>query len=158
MTNAFFVAAPFSTIASPTTRTTTKLFVLDFFNAGKKALVKKIAGEYDSTTIRNRINTYIDTNPVLMFSFTTCPYCIKAKSILDEINAKYTVIELDQDVDGKAIRAELGDVIGRTSVPAIWINKQYVGGCNDGGPNNGGLVSLQQQGRLRAMLQEVNAL
>ncbi len=44
----------------------------------------------------------------------------KAKALLDEKGARYTVIELDQEADGKAIRAELGEIVGRTSVPAIW--------------------------------------
>ncbi len=43
-----------------------------------------------------------------------------AKSLLNEKGAKYTVVELDKVADGKAIRAELGEIIGRTSVPAIW--------------------------------------
>lgn len=50
---------------------------------------------------------------------------------MDEKGAKYTVVELDLDEDGKAIRAEMADIVGRTSVPAIWIGGQFVGGCND---------------------------
>jgi len=68
----------------------------------------------------------------------------------------YTVVELDQDEDGKAIRAELADLVGRTSVPAIWIKGKFVGGCNDG--PMGGLVSLQESGRLNEMLKEAGAL
>jgi Glutaredoxin len=61
----------------------------DFFNEGKAKLMKSMAGEYDSAAIQQQINTYIQNNPVLMFSFDTCPYCIKAKSILDSKNIKY---------------------------------------------------------------------
>ena len=43
-----------------------------------------------------------------------------AKAILDEKGARYTVIELDKESDGKAVRAEMGQMLGRTSVPAIW--------------------------------------
>ena len=50
---------------------------------------------------------------------------------MEEKGAKYTVVELDLDEDGKAIRAEMADIIGRTSVPAIWIGGDFVGGCND---------------------------
>mmetsp|Transcript_9472 Transcript_9472/g.19638 ORF Transcript_9472/g.19638 Transcript_9472/m.19638 type:complete len:92 (+) Transcript_9472:339-614(+) len=91
-----------------------------------------------------------------MMSFTTCPFCIKAKEVLDETNAKYTVIELDADPDGKAIRAELGDLIGRTSVPAIWIGQEFVGGCNDG--PMGGVAKLAEAGKLEGMLKEVGAI
>ena len=32
-------------------------------------------------------------------------------------------MEIDEVEDGKALRAEMAGVIGRTSVPAIWIGK-----------------------------------
>lgn len=41
-------------------------------------------------------------------------------------------VELDEREDGKAIRYELSKKTGRTSVPQIWIDGEYVGGCNDG--------------------------
>ena len=145
-------------IQSTSSTFTTQLYLFDFLKEGKKALVKSLAGEYDTTAIRNRINTLIQSNDVVMLSFTTCPYCIKAKSILNEYNAKYTVIELDNDPDGKAIRAELADIIGRTSVPAIWIQQQYIGGCNDGGPSNGGIASLHNDKKLLPLLQQANAV
>jgi glutaredoxin len=75
---------------------------------------------------------------------------------LDDRGAKYTVVELDTDPDGKAIRAEMADFVGRTSVPAIWIAGKFVGGCNDG--PMGGLVSLNDSGKLDGMLREVGAL
>lgn len=65
-------------------------------------------------------------------------------------------MELDTDFDGKAIRAELGDMIGRTSVPAIWIKSEFVGGCNDG--PLGGIVTLKDSGRLNGMLESAGAL
>lgn len=130
--------------------------IVDFFNEGKKNLVKSLAGEYDAEAIQARTNGLINDNPVLMFSFTTCPFCIKAKGVLDGMDAKYTVVELDADPDGKAIRAEMADLIGRTSVPAIWIGQEFVGGCNDG--PMGGVVKLSEEGKLEGMLKEVGAV
>ncbi|EEC49360.1 predicted protein, partial [Phaeodactylum tricornutum CCAP 1055/1] len=71
----------------------------------------------------------IKENSVLMLSFTTCPFCVKAKQVLDAKNAKYVAVELDMDPEGKAIRAEMGELLGRTSVPAVWIDGKFVGGC-----------------------------
>ena len=65
---------------------------------------------------------------------------------------------MDVDKDGKAIRAEMADVIGRTSVPAIWIGGNFIGGCNDGPPEFNGLVSLENAGKLDSMLSAVNAI
>ena len=140
----------------PTQQSTTQVNLFDILNEGKKALVKQLAGDYDAAAIRARIDGLIQDNSVLMLSFTTCPYCLKAKEVLDQKAAKYTVVELDQDSDGKAIRAELGDVIGRTSVPAIWINQQFVGGCNDG--PMGGIVSLNKSGELDGLLKSAKAI
>jgi hypothetical protein len=47
----------------------TALSVFDFFNEGKKMVVKKLAGEYDEVAIRSRLDDLITTNPVLMLSF-----------------------------------------------------------------------------------------
>ena len=50
----------------------------------------------------------------------------------------------------------MADLIGRTSVPAIWIGGKFVGGCNDG--PMGGVVKLNESGELQTMLQGVGAL
>ena len=52
----------------------TQANVFGFLNDGKKALVKSLAGEYDQTAIKARMEGLIADNKVLMFSFTTCPF------------------------------------------------------------------------------------
>jgi len=121
------------------------------FNEMKKKIVQSLAGPYDEEAIRTKITSYIENEPVLMLSFVKWPFCVKAKAILNEKNISYKVIELDVEEDGNAIRAEMANLIGRTSVPAIWINQQFVGGCNDG--PMGGLVKLDESGELDKMLQ-----
>jgi len=81
-----------------------------------------------------------------MLLFKDVPIISKQRVKTDGTGAKYAVIELGVDPDGKAIRAELSDLVGRTSVPAIWINQEFIGGCNDGGPNGGWIVQLEQSG------------
>jgi glutaredoxin 3 len=134
----------------------TQLHLFGFLNDGKNALVKSLAGDYDQAAVQARIQGLIGDNSVFMFSQSSCPFCVKAKSVLGGMGAKYTVVELDTDPDGKAIRAEMADLVGRTSVPAIWIGGQFVGGCNDG--PMGGLMKLDDSGELKGMLQGVGAL
>jgi len=43
----------------------------DIFNAGKKAFVKSLAGDYDAIAVRTKIDSLIKDNSVLMLSFTT---------------------------------------------------------------------------------------
>ena len=68
---------------------------------------------------------------------------------MDDQAAQYTVVELDQDADGTAMRAELADLVGRTSVPAIWIGGEFVGGATD-------LFDIGKAGELQPMLAAKN--
>ncbi|KAJ8604696.1 hypothetical protein CTAYLR_006558 [Chrysophaeum taylorii] len=114
------------------------------FSGVKQLLADLVAGDYDEAAIDLRIDAFVASAPVAMFSFTGCPFCRKAKDKLDEIGAAYEVLELDLDPEGPAIRSRLGRRTGRTSVPAIWIAADYVGGLNDGNP---GLLPLDSRER-----------
>jgi len=56
--------------------------------------------------------------------------------------------------EGKAIRAQLGVMTGRTSVPNIWIAGEGIGGCNDGP----GIMTLDREGKLDDILKQAGAL
>ena len=87
-----------------------------------------------------------------MFSFTTCPFCRRAKDYLDEKGIAYRVLELDEleGNEGNEIRAVLGKLTKRTSVPSIFVGGTYIGGCNDGP----GLLPLGESGELDKLLQQ----
>jgi len=142
---------------SKTTSTQRNIFK-NPFNEGKKALVKSLAGDYDKSAVKDRLDSLIanEGSSCLMLSFTTWPFCVKAKEVLDGKNAKYTVVELDTDIDGKAIRAEMADLLDRTSVPAIWIGGKFVGGCNDG--PMGGIIKLEESGSLDGLLKSAGVV
>lgn len=122
---------------------------------GKAALAKLQAGDFDQQAVESKVDAYISENPVMIFSFSTCPFCIRGKKILEDLGVKYTAIELNQmGSDGMAIRAVLAERTGRTSMPNIWIGGQGIGGCNDGP----GIATLQANGELIPMLQKAGAL
>lgn len=121
---------------------------------GKAALAKLQAGQFDEVATGKKIDELIAGNPVMLFSFSTCPFCVKAKKILDDANVKYEAIELNQINDGMQIRAVLAERTGRTSMPNIWIGGQGIGGCNDGP----GIITLQKSGELIPMLEKAGAL
>ena len=130
-------------------------------NDAKKKLVQSLAGKYDKQQIRNELQSLIDNEPVLMLSFTKWPFCIKAKQILDNKKPNgitYKVLELDVLSNGYAFRAEMAELIDRTSVPAIWINGDFIGGCNDGGMDGEGLVQLDVSGKLDILLKDAGAI
>lgn len=91
------------------------------------------------------------TAPVAMFSFTTCPFCRRAKDYLDSQGIPYVSMELDElpGNQGNEIRASLGRKTRRTSVPSIFVRGEYIGGCNDGP----GLLPLAESGDLRRILE-----
>ena len=73
----------------------------------------------------------------------TCPYCIRARRLLDNKNVPYEAITLGF---GGAERDEMiRRSGGRTTVPQIFIDGKHIGGCDD-------LFSLEYEGRLNAML------
>ena len=116
----------------------------------KQFVAEQVAGEFDAA-----IEAEVSRGGVLMYSFTSCPFCKKAKELLDDKGASYAVVELDELSDGAARRARLGARTGRTSVPAIFIDGSYIGGLNDGSP---GLAPLDAAGELVPRLKGAGAL
>ena len=80
---------------------------------------------------------------IVIYSSAWCPYCIRAKHLLDSKGVRYEEISVDGN---PAIRAEMTRKAGRTSVPQIWIGQTHVGGCDD-------LYALERAGKLDALLQ-----
>lgn len=124
----------------------------------KQAVADLVAGNYDELSTKQSIQDFISKEPVAMYSFTTCPFCRKAKDFLDEQNITYKTIELDllEGNEGNEIRAELGKMTKRTSVPSIFIGGEYIGGCNDGP----GLLPLarEQPEQFNSMLKKAGVL
>ena len=79
---------------------------------------------------------------VVMYSTGFCPYCVRARMLLDRKSVIYTDIRVDLE---PALRAEMIQRSGRTSVPQIFIDDFHVGGCDD-------MYALEQQGRLDPLL------
>ena len=57
-----------------------------------------------------------------------CPYCKKAKKLLDTKGIKYEEINLTNDPD---MRSKLVETTGRNTVPQIYINGKHIGGYTD---------------------------
>ncbi|MGK7909210.1 MAG: glutaredoxin 3 [Synechococcus sp.] len=66
---------------------------------------------------------------VEIYSWQTCPYCIRAKLLLWMKGVKYTEYKIDGDESARAAMAVRAH--GRHTVPQIFINGSHIGGCND---------------------------
>lgn len=66
---------------------------------------------------------------ITIYSTTHCPYCIKAKALLDRKNLSYE--EIDVTGDDEARTELIKKANGLRTVPQIFIGDKHVGGCDD---------------------------
>lgn len=81
--------------------------------------------------------------PVKMYATGTCPYCIRAKQILQSKGVTQ-IEEIRVDLDPSQ-RTVMTEITGQRTVPQIFIGKTHVGGHDD-------LVALIARGGLEPLL------
>jgi glutaredoxin 3 len=82
------------------------------------------------------------TAKVEIYTKFACPYCFRAKLLLENKGAAYQ----ETDASGGPNRDEmLARSNGGTTVPQIFIDGLHVGGCDD-------LIALDKDGKLDSML------
>jgi len=75
------------------------------------------------------MNTMVAENvKVEIYSTGLCPYCIRAKKLLDLKGVDYIEYRVDKN---PTMRTEMEQRSQRTSVPQIFIGDQHVGGFDD---------------------------
>jgi glutaredoxin 3 len=80
---------------------------------------------------------------VEIYTWRTCPFCIRAKQLLVNKGVNFTEYSIDGDEAARnkmALRSN-----GRRSLPQIFINDRHVGGCDD-------IHALDSQGKLDELL------
>ncbi|MCB1555960.1 MAG: glutaredoxin 3 [Alphaproteobacteria bacterium] len=81
---------------------------------------------------------------VEIYTAATCPYCARAKKLLDMKGVSYEEHRLSfSDADAMAKMSARAD--GRRTVPQIFIDGKGIGGCDD-------LYALDSEGKLDGML------
>lgn len=83
------------------------------------------------------------TAKVEIYTWSTCPFCIRAKGLLREKNVDFIEYCIDGDRTGKQKMSERAN--GKTSVPQIFINDKHIGGCDD-------IYALERAGELDPLL------
>jgi glutaredoxin 3 len=80
---------------------------------------------------------------VELYTTPFCPYCTRARALLDHKGIAFTDIDITEE---PARRAEMiRRAGGRTSVPQIFIDGEHIGGSDE-------LVALDRAGELNAKL------
>jgi glutaredoxin 3 len=80
---------------------------------------------------------------VEIYTWRFCPFCLRAKALLDEKGVQFTEYSIDGDNDARAKMSERAG--GRRSVPQIFINEASIGGCDD-------LYELERNNELNELL------
>lgn len=81
--------------------------------------------------------------PVVVYSTTICPYCVRAKQLLKQKGVHFEDINLDKHPE---LRNDVVKRSGRRTVPQIWVGDTHVGGFDD-------LWALDRAGKLDPLLQ-----
>ncbi|MBS1992285.1 MAG: glutaredoxin 3 [Cyanobacteria bacterium SZAS LIN-2] len=80
---------------------------------------------------------------VTVYSGPNCPYCTKAKALLQKKAVAFEEFNVKED------QARLEEMLersgGRRTIPQIFINGRHIGGCDD-------LYALNDAGQLDALL------
>ncbi|KND05072.1 glutaredoxin [Spizellomyces punctatus DAOM BR117] len=104
-------------------------------------------GPEEMSASKELVEKAIKENKVVVFSKSYCPYCKKAKNLLDSLGVKYELFELDERPDGQAIQEYLKEKTGQRTVPNIFIKGQHIGGCDD-------LHAAHDSGKLQKLLDQ----
>ncbi|NES65746.1 MAG: glutaredoxin 3 [Okeania sp. SIO2D1] len=80
---------------------------------------------------------------VEIYTWLSCPFCIRAKALLDKKQVNYQEYAIDgDDVEREKMTVRAN---GRRSLPQIFINDQHIGGCDE-------LYGLESEGKLDQLL------
>lgn len=80
---------------------------------------------------------------VVIYSTLSCPYCVRAKQLLERKGVAYKEINLSSEAP--EVRIELMQRTNHRTVPQIFINDQFIGGFDQ-------LYALERQGKLDQLL------
>jgi glutaredoxin 3 len=85
----------------------------------------------------------VSTAKVEIYTWRFCPYCIRAKGLLDRKRINYSEYAIDNDSTARALMAKRAR--GRDTLPQIFINNASVGGFDE-------LYELEMSGQLDQLL------
>jgi len=79
-----------------------------------------------------------------IYTWSRCPFCLRAKALLDRKGVEYSEYCIDGDEEARDKMAQRAN--GRRSLPQIFINDRHIGGCDN-------LYELESQGELDSLLE-----
>ena len=80
---------------------------------------------------------------VTLYVSDWCPYCQRAKGLLEQKNVAFSEINVEEDAK---FRDEMIARSNRRTVPQIFLGDKHIGGCED-------LIALNDSGELDRLIQ-----
>ena len=81
---------------------------------------------------------------VEIYTWRTCPFCIRAKNLLTTKGVQFIEYNIDGDEVARNKMAQRAN--GQRTLPQIFINDHHIGGCDD-------TYALDAQGKLDQLLE-----
>jgi glutaredoxin 3 len=78
-----------------------------------------------------------------IYTWQSCPFCIRAKALLKNKGVEFTEYSIDGDESARSKMSARAN--GKRSVPQIFIDDAHIGGCDD-------IYDLDDRGKLNALL------
>ncbi|VDN15052.1 unnamed protein product [Dibothriocephalus latus] len=78
-----------------------------------------------------KLKNRIDNAAVLVFSQSTCPFCIKVKKRFTDLKIPFGYLDLDLKATGSEIKKALKAISGSHTVPQVFFRGKFMGGCSD---------------------------
>ena len=80
---------------------------------------------------------------VEIYTWQYCPFCIRAKSLFKKKNINFIEHKIDGDDNAREVMSQRAN--GRRTLPQIFINNKWIGGCDD-------LYELENNNKLDELL------
>ena len=80
---------------------------------------------------------------VEIYTWAYCPFCIRAKALLNKKKVLYSEHQIDGDEEARMLMIQRAN--GRTTVPQIFIDDNGIGGCDE-------LYELEESNELDTLL------
>lgn len=80
---------------------------------------------------------------VEIYTWQYCPFCIRAKSLLNKKDIEFIEYKIDGDESAREKMSERAN--GKRSLPQIFIDNNSIGGCDD-------LYSLEEENKLDTLI------
>lgn len=104
--------------------------------------------------VKELMDQKIANKKVFVISKSYCPFCVKARKVLQKYNIpadNIEIQEIENDKDCNEIQDYMRELTGGRSVPRVFIGGKFIGGGDE-------TVAADKSGKLQGMLESAGAV